>query len=152
MSQPIAYTLSRPTLFGGIKLWLLSLPISYLPLLLKQILICEAANNYSIRSICYGVVCDIDFFFSYLCILYALYIQGEYTASAHRLVHSCKRLCVLFGIPLLILWELLNLLPNLRAIYAKHSFIWNLIMFIVTLALGFLMQYAFALTPRETTE
>lgn len=152
MEQPISYTISYPSLRSGIKLWLLSLPVSYIPLLLNQILICENSNSYSLQSICYGMVCDLDFFFSYLCILYALYIQGEYTKSAHSLVHTCKRLCVLLSIPLLIIWELLKVLPNLYTIYSKYSFWLNLIMFFVTLVLGFLMQFAFAIMPKEMPE
>lgn len=152
MGRSKVYSFSFLSFLKGTFLWALSIPIGYLPLVMAQLLISEQVGAYSFDGIVHAVVSDLDYLFSYLCILYALYLQGEYAESSFQGVVFCKRICALIAIPLLIAWVILFLLPNLRAEYENSSFIFNKWMSIGTLVLGVLMQLVMAFIEKEGKE
>lgn len=152
MNQSKVYSFSISTFLRSTFLWALSIPIGYLPLVLAQILIAEQANAFSFAEIVHNVVSDLDYLFSYLCILYALYLQGEYAEGASRAVVYCKRACAMVAVPLLIAWIVLFLLPNLRAEYEQVSFVFNTWMSIGTIAMGVLMQLIMAFVEKVGKE
>ena len=152
MNQSKVYSFSISTFLRSTFLWVLSIPIGYLPLVLTQILISEQANAFSLAEIVHNVVSDLDYLSSCLCVLYALYLQGEYAEGTIRAVVYCKRVCAMVAIPLLIAWIVLFLLPNLRAEYEQVSFAFNMCMSIGTIVMGVLMQFIMAFLEKAGKE
>lgn len=145
------YVFSWGKFVRGFWLWLISIPINFLPLLIRHIADYEKKVEYEWTELLLTILCDLDFLFVFLCALFVLYLQGEYTTDdCTGAAKICKRLSALFFAPLLILVLLLYAFPMFCAmIYKSVSFEFNMAIMIVTILLSALSHAAISMEKGE---
>lgn len=125
----------------SLLLWALSIPIGFFPILVDQLPQEISQTGLDWNKMLHDMVCDLDYLLAYLCVLYALHIQGEYTDCVHPAVNKCKRVCRMITVPLAVVWFSCSLRTDIeKSVYTEISFVFNICMTIITLVLGVCMN------------
>lgn len=145
------YRFSRVQFARGFWLWMLGIPINFLPLMIRYIVSYEAQKEYELVALVKDIVSDLDFLFVFLSALFVLYVQGEYTTEDYTgAARICKRICLLVFAPLLILVVFLYSFPVFRAmLYDGVSLEFNIAIMSVTVLIGVLSHAAISMVKTE---
>lgn len=125
----------------NLLVWLISIPIGFFPILVDQIPQEISQTGLEWNVMFHNMVCDLDYLLAYLSVLYALYIQGEYSDSVHPAVIWFKRACWMITIPLAIVWFACSLRIDIElSVYSGICYVFNITMTIITFVLGACMN------------
>lgn len=132
-------------------LWLLCIPINFLPIILKSMSKHESDVNYTIASVLLSFFHDLDYCFVFISALFVLYLQAEY-ARKNSAVFSkvCRIGTIIVFFLLLIDYFMMFAFPSFkRATYDRYNELFNISLGVITIIISFLIHLLLSIKEEE---